>query len=100
MTKQLAGVAAQFICSFGRVGEPVQYISKEPGARDRARQFARKHGGDVYRAVAVGRANSPTSAIDLGRGYIVANQTPLEFVYWRQYYVNLLLSRLPLSIFL
>ena len=83
-------VAAQFIGGFGRAGDPVQYISTEPGAREKARQFARKHGGRVYRAVAVGRVLTFYSAKDLGRGYIVANRPPLEFVFWRRYYAKVM----------
>ena len=82
--------AAQIINGFGRSGEPVQYISIEPGARKKARKYARSHGGRVYRAVVVGRAISPTRAIDLGWGYIVATVPPIEFVFWRRYYAKVM----------
>jgi hypothetical protein len=85
-----SSAASKFLSSSGRAGDPVQYIATEPGARQKARDFARQHGGGVYRAVAVGRALSSSSAIDLGRGYIVSNQPPLEFVYWRQYYAKVM----------
>ncbi len=90
MANKSRSIASRFVGSFGRGGEPVQFISSEPGARKKARQFARLHGGRIYRAVAVGRALTHFSAIDLGRGYIVANKPPIEFVYWGRYYAKVM----------
>lgn len=83
-------MASKIISGFGRSGEQVLYISAEPVAREKARQFARRHGGRVYRAVAVGRVLRPNTAFDLGRGYIVAIRPPREFVYWRRYYAKVM----------
>lgn len=90
MANKKMSFAAQFINGFGRAGDSVQYISTEPGAREKARQFARIHGGRVYRAVAVGRVLAPNEALDLGRGYIVATEPPMDFVFWRRYYAKLM----------
>ena len=90
MTNKKGSFAAQFISGFGRAGDHVQFISVEPGAREKARQFARMHGGRVYRAVAVGKVLAPRQAFDLGRGYIVATEPPREFVFWGRYYAKVM----------
>ena len=90
MKSKKRSLAAQFIGGFGRAGDPVQFISVEPSAREKARRHARIHGGRVYRAVAVGRAIASNRAIDLGWGYIVANEPPREFVFWRRCYAKIM----------
>jgi len=76
-----------FITNYAkRLAEKVNFIAVEPGARDKARKFARIHGGRVYRAVAVGKVYSKSTAQDLGRGYIVALSPPRGFVFWRNYW--------------
>jgi Protein of unknown function (DUF2384) len=82
-------MATKFISGFGRSSERAKFISVEPAARNKARQYAHKHGGCVYRAVAVGMVISEHCAKDLGRGYIVAETPPIEFVYWGKYYAKI-----------
>jgi hypothetical protein len=83
-------MAAKFVSGFGRSGEPVKFITAGPGARDKARQFARSQGGRVYQAVAVCRVISVRAAFNLGSGYIVATTPPRGFVYWRRYFAKIM----------
>ncbi len=90
MKRTAMSMVTKFISGFGRVGEPVEFISAERAARKKARQYARMHGGRVYRAVAVGRVISENQALNLGSGYIVAASPPIEFVYWKKYYARIM----------
>ena len=82
---------AKFVSSFGgivEIVENVKFIATGPGARENARQFARDHGGRVYRAVAVGKVISEREAQNLGEGYIVATTPPVNFAICKAYYAK------------